>query len=264
MNRLAGILSCALVSVVIASSVWAWEIDIDNKLGAATYGEKYSNLDSEWNAFYYEGLVAVGHYPSEGLIGGVDFGIGMTPSADEEWDLSNIKIQTNDLKFWQLENNAEIGYVLPFFVDKAPIAPIIGYGWSFTRFERTNFNILDLLISSETIREDVWVHHLDMGFRITFLTHRKDMRVHARAIYGLVLYSSAYNNGYDTTIEGDFGSFLVKGDLGVDYDITEHLTLNFSGFVGIQHLEGGTSGMIVWPENDLNTYGGKIGVTYKF
>jgi hypothetical protein len=206
----------------------------------------------------------LGHYPDEGFLGGIDFGMGFTPDANEDWEISNTLFQSNDMRFWELENNIELGYVIPVLADDIPIAPLIGYGWRFTRFERSNFNLANLTLSSESIEEDFWTHHLDTGLRLSFRTKDNDFRVTLKGIFGFILYSSAYNNAFDTTIEGGNGSFLVKVDLGVEYDVTEHISFTASGFTGIQHIEGSTKNNIVWPDNDLNTYGATIGMRYLF
>ena len=258
----AGLLFAGFLSV--ASYAYAWEINADSKLGVATYREEYGIIESDWLAFYSGGIISLGHYPEEGFIGGADFGMGFTPNADEDWEITGRPFQANDMRLWEMENNFELGYIIPVLIDKIPIAPLFGYGWRFTRFKRENFAIADMDISSESVEEDFWVHHLDAGLRFSYKTMNEKFKIDLRGIFGFILYSSAYNNAFDTTIEGGDGSFLIKIDLGVSYEMTEHLSLNVAGFTGIQHLEGSTSGNIVWPDNDLNTYGGKIGIKYIF
>ena len=82
----AGLLFAGFLSV--ASYAYAWEINADSKLGVATYREEYGIIESDWLAFYSGGIISLGHYPEEGFIGGADFGMGFTPNADEDWEIT--------------------------------------------------------------------------------------------------------------------------------------------------------------------------------
>ncbi|MFH1995668.1 MAG: hypothetical protein ABIJ27_01570 [Candidatus Omnitrophota bacterium] len=255
---------CAAAAVCAAVPSYALEVEMDNRLGVTTLTEEYGSVDSEWVAFFYKNLFSVGHYPDEGFIGGVNVGVAVTPDTNEDWKLSGENVATNDLRYWGIENSFEVGYVLPIFVDKTPFAPIMGYGWSFTRLKRSGFDIPGNTLSSESTEEDLWVHHVDAGFRLKHSTHNEKLKVNLRGIFGFIVAASSYNSANETKIDGGNGSFLIETDLKADYFVDENLIFNFGGFVGIQHLEGSTKNSIVWPDTDLNTYGGSIGLKYVF
>lgn len=64
----------------------------------------------------------------------------------------------------------------------------------------------------------------------------------------------------------DKGHFLVP-TLSFASEVTlaqARLKLLLGGFADLQHLKGGEQSNIIWPDNELNIYGGDIGVKYLF
>ncbi len=238
-----------------------WDIAFENKIGGTHYHEEYSTIDSKWNAFYYEGLISANYFKEKGLVGRVDLGIPVTASAEEQWDVSSVKYQTDDMKFWGMEGNIELGYAMPIIVDKMPFALLGGYGFNFTRFTRTNFIVLSKITSTAIVDEDYWVHHLDLGGKLVYNVSDK-LKVDLKSMFGFVVYNSAHNSVLGD-VNGD-GGYTIRTETNVNYKYSENLALSLGGFFTFQHLEGGTSGNLVWPDNDLYTYGGNIAVKYLF
>lgn len=237
------------------------DVALENKIGGVTYKEDYSNVDSDWNAFYYEGLLSVNYFKENSLIGRIDFGMPLASSSEETWRVSGAKYQTNDMKFWGMESNIELGYAMPVISDKMLAAMLGGYGFSFTRFTRTNFNVLNIITSTAIVDEDYWVHHIDIGGKLVYSVNEK-LKVDLKGIFGFVVYNSAHNSVLGD-VEGE-GGYLVKTETNIDYDIAENWALTLGGFFTLQHLEGDTKGNLTWPDNDLYTYGGNIGLKYTF
>jgi len=238
-----------------------WDVEFLNRIGGATYQEEYSTIDSDWSAFYYEGIIAVNYFQEKGLVGRFDLGFPVTASAEEQWNVSGTKYQTNDLKFWAIESNIELGYAMPIIVDKMPFSLLGGYGFNFMRFTRTNFNVLNIITSTAIVDEDYWVHHLDIGGKLDYKISDK-LKMDLKAMFGFVVYNSAHNSVLGD-VDGD-GGYVFRTESNIAYSLSKSWALILGGFFTLQHLEGGTSGNLVWPDNDLYTYGGNLSVKYKF
>lgn len=238
-----------------------WSVDLENKIGGAHYTESFDNVDSKWNAFYYKGILSANYFKEGSIVGRLDFAMPVTSSSEESWNVSGIKYQTNDMMFWGMESNIELGYAFPIVKEKLDLAPIGAYGFSFTRFTRTNFNILNIITSTAIVDEDYWVHHLDIGGKLVYKASDK-WTADLKGLYGFVVYDSAHNSEYGTLKGG--GGYIIKTELNVAYLFADNLAVSCGAFFDMQHLKGGTSGSIVWPDNDLYTYGGKLDLRYRF
>jgi len=137
----------------------------------------------------------------------------------------------------------------------------LGYGFGFDNFKRSNFNILDIITLRDTVSEKYYLHHADIGFMAKQKINDK-FNVSGAFSYGYIFYNQA-NNSILGSIKGK-GGYLFDVNLGVGYYLTDCLKLSLGGFVELQHLKGGTKDDVIWPDNDLNTYGGEAGVRYKF
>lgn len=258
------VMICAVLAMALtpcAASASDWNIELDNKIGAMTYQENESPIDSNCIAFYYEGIIAVDYFKEKGIIGRLDFGMPFTSVSEETWDVSGVRYQTNDLSFWGMESNIELGYSFPMVADKWSIAPLGAYGFSFTRFTRTNFNVLNVITSTAVVDEDYWVQHIDMGGKFFYNVNEK-LNFDIKGLFGFVVYDSAHNSVLGT-IEGG-GGYVVKAETNINYKIYNSLYIAGGAFFTTQYLKGGTSGNLIWPNNYLYTYGGKINIKYTF
>lgn len=141
------------------------------------------------------------------------------------------------------------------------LSPLVGYRWKFIRFTRSNFVIMRVITVTETIDEDYNIHSMDLGARINFKINDK-FNVFTKPVFGIVLFNEA-RNSIAGTIDGDNG-FLFNFDAGVNYAITENLIVEGAFKMELQRLNGGTSGDIIWPDSNLDSYGGTITIRYKF
>ena len=249
------LLSCGL-------NLYAWELTTEDLMGAAYYKEEESNIKSDWRAFYNETEFALSDYDNKRFEGEANIGFLAAVKSREKWDYFDSEYQTNDMSLWGLDLNTALGYALILNnTESAAIAPLVGYGYKFIRFTRSNFNILNIITITEIVDEDYQIHHLDGGFRLSCKTTER-LEFVGKAVFGWVFYNAAKNSALGT-VKGD-GGYILKFDAGLNYAATKHLTLGASFYSEFQHLDGGSSGIIIWPNNDLNVLGGKIVVKYVF
>jgi len=265
-----------VVTVLVSGQAFAqpaWNVSIDDSMGVAFYKENDtiagSTVKSDWKAFYNKTTIALSNYDGEGIEGEVRYGMFLTPNAKETWDVNSVRYQTNDMGFWGIDTGIDIGWGFSFegvsdFADEnldITLTPLVGYRWKFFRFSRTNFNVSNIITSAETVDEDYSIHCLDLGARIGLDLGEK-WEVFAKPIFGIVLYNSAKNSALGT-IKGD-GGFIFNMDTGVNYRLSENFVLGLMFTTEIQRLQGGTKDSIMWPDNSLDMYGGKISLTYEF
>jgi len=266
MKRVITVLGMVVITVMVlvagqAFAEPAWEVSIDDSMGVALYSENDSiagsDIKGDWKAFYNKTTISVSNYDGEGIEGEVRYGMFLTPKAEETWDINSVRYQTNDMSFWGIDTGFDIGWGFSFegvsdFAENnidITLTPLVGYRWKFFRFSRTNFNVLNIITSTETVDEDYNIHCLDLGGRIGIDLGEK-WEVFAKPIFGLVLYDSAKNSSLGT-IKGD-GGFLFNMDTGVNYKISENLVLGVMFTTEIQRLQGGTKDNIIWPDNSLD------------
>jgi len=268
MKSLRGLLFITAITMLLPSLCDAanWGVSFENKIGAATYSETYKPFELKGRAdtFYYEGVVAATYQRpkgEKGVVERIDFGMPVTPYGPEVWKVSGRRYQTDDMRFWGAKTNIEFGYAFPVLEDRLTITPIGRYGFNFTRFSRTNFTLLNILRSSIVVNENCWVHHLDLGARIT---HYASDRITFRfmGLFGFVVSDIAHNSVLGS-ITGD-GGYIAETDFNIDCRFTETMKATLGGFFGLQHLEGGESDTAIWPDNTLTTYGGMLSLTKQF
>ena len=139
--------------------------------------------------------------------------------------------------------------------------PFLGYGFRLIGFERTNFNILNIITSREVVTEKYYIHHIDAGLRLDKpLTEKWGISV--SGLLGYVFYNQADNSALGK-VDGS-GGYLVDGNINLSYSLTNSSRLIFGGFVEKEDLKGGEKGDIIWPDNDLDIYGANIGVKFIF
>lgn len=258
------LLAVMCVVSLVSLQAYAWEVAFDSFIGGASYEENEGVVDSDWSAFYNKNTVSLGDYDNEEIEGDVHFGMSVSATATETWNISGTEFQTNDMSFWGMDTGADIGWA--FSTDmgddaKITLTPLLGYRWKFIRFTRENFTILNTITIRETIDEDYNLHFLDLGGRVG-AEFGDQVEIFAKPIFGIGLYNGADNSELGT-IDGD-GGFLFNLDTGINYLASEDLVVALAFSCEIQRLTGGESGNIIWPDNSLVAYGATIGVKYRF
>lgn len=264
MKKLIALLVALVCSLSVAPQLYAWEISFDNYIGGAIYKESESSVESDWSAFYNKSTVKVADYDNKNVEGDLHFGMGVSATGEETWDINGVEFQRNDMRFWDIDTGIDLGWAFSFPVGEetnVTLTPLVGYRWRFIRFTRENFTILNVITIRETIDEDYNIHFLDVGGRFS-VTPGEKLEFFAKPVFGIVLYNSADNSELGT-IEGD-GGFAFSLDTGINYAIKENIILGLMFSCEIQRLTGGESGNVLWPDNSLDTYGGKISLSYRF
>jgi len=261
-NRIAVI--CALSILLFSRSLSAWEIKSDNKLGGMSIHQEADDRNGDWVGFFYEGLLSIGHDAEEGFIGNAEVGFPVSATSEEQWTNRGIEAQTNDLNYWGINTNFEIGYAFPTTLIgdlEIGVAPLVGYGFSFLKFERSGFDITTAMPGVAVVSEDYNYHHLDIGGKIYWFASDR-ITVNLKSMVGFIVYNSNYNSQLGDLTGGN--GFLVKTNAGIDYIISRNLIFNLDGFIEFHRLHGATSGNFTWLDTDLTTYGGKLGMKYIF
>lgn len=235
-----------------------WQFNIDNKLGAATYEEEESDIEGEWSNFYYRLDASLDNLRNLEVPFKLKAGLGyfLVPTDTETWYIKDIQFQTNDMDFWGLNPCLEAGYRFGTGLEQTlSLTPFVGYGYKHIKFKRTNFNILNLITSSEVVSETYSIHYLGLGCYLDYALNER------WGIFSRLAYNYVINNKADNSVLGKIdggGGYLTQADLGLEYRLNEQSSLALGGFVELQHLRGGETQTVIWPDNDLNSYGGLI------
>lgn len=256
------------VMICSASCSYAWEMSIDNYAGGALYQESDSatgtEVRSDWKAFVYKYNIAFSKYDNQNVQGEIFYGMAVTSKATETWNINGTEYQTNDMSFWGLDTGLAIGWAFPIKISEEvdiALTPLVGYRWKFERFTRSNFVILRRITITETVDEDYSIHTIDVGGRVNF-KFNEHVDFFIKPIFGIVFYNGARNSVLGT-IDGT-GGFLFDADAGISYSITENFIIGAAFRMELQRLDGGTKGNMIWPDNQLDMYGGTLTVKYKF
>lgn len=238
-----------------------WNVSADLKAGVANYEEKESTLKSSFKAFYPELALSAINKSDNDIETALRLSYGQSVTDKEKWKLSGIEYQTNDLYFQRLNLKASVGKILYSDLRDFKATPFLGYGFRFVNFSRTNFNVLNIITSRDIVTEKYYVHHIDVG--LGFEKQLTDQfNISGLGAYGYVFYNKAQNSALGG-IRGS-GGYIAEANLEVGYTLSEAWKLTFGGFGEWQHLKGGEKSDVLWPDNDLNIYGGKIGLKYSF
>ncbi|MFH1317416.1 MAG: autotransporter outer membrane beta-barrel domain-containing protein [Candidatus Omnitrophota bacterium] len=250
-----------------------WEVSADHYVGAAIYSERDTfegtNVESDCKSFYEKVTLNFGDYDKEGLECGVHYGMFFTAGATETWDIDSVQFQTNDMRFWGLDTSFDVGWAFPiegisdfcYNPINMVVTPFVGYRWKFIRFTRDDFNLMDAIVITETVDEDFYVNSIDVGGKLDFEIGDK-LNLFIKPILGMVIYNTAYNSVLGS-IDGS-GGLYFDGTVGLDYAITDDVTLGLSFRTELQRLQGGEKDGMIWPDNSLDTYGGNISIKYLF
>lgn len=238
------------------------DIKTDIKVGVANYKEEEQNIKSEYKAVYPEVLFSVTKPGESDVETSLELSFGQTLADVETWYISGEKYQTNDLDFSRVNIKGSVGKIL--YSDKyqnLQVIPFGGYGFRFIRFERTNFNILNVITSREVITEKYYLYHLNFGIKFDKKMNDK-FAILGLADFAYVFSNQAENSALGRVVGG--GGYLVDGDLNLQYSLNSSWKLSLGGFIELQNLKGGERGNVIWPDNKLNIYGGRIGIQYNF
>ena len=234
----------------------SWEINLDTELAGVSYEEEDADITSDWSTFYHRTSLNVANNDKENFEGEVEFGMFYTATDTENWDVGSLEYQTNDMYFWGLDAQVLGGWAINFEDTPFTVTPLGGYGYKFIRFSRTDFNILNIITSTEVVDEDFNIHHLDLGAKFDYELNEKT-NIFAKSLFGFVIYNEADNSSLGD-IEGD-GGYIIDTEIGLNYFYKDNMSLKLSGFINLQHLDGGDKDKVIWPDNDLNVYGANIG-----
>lgn len=237
-------------------------VDARGKGGVVSYKERYTDLSSYYKSAYSEGLVSAAAEVDKAVYAYVDFFGGTAFKDTEKWYFGGAEFQTNKMKFNRLGGNVRVGKV--FFSDiykDFKATPFVTYGYSYTDFKRSNFNILGAPLNIGAVNEQYYVHHVGGG--VTF-----DKKFNSRfGISGFGLYSYVFSNQAHNSalgkIDGDGGSF-TDAELDFNYYFTDNFRLKLGGFFELQELNGKNNNVVIWPDNKTMFYGGQIGLQTVF
>lgn len=237
-------------------------VDTRAKGGVVSYKERYPNLSSRYKYAYSEGLVSAAVEVDKAVYAYVDFFGGSAFKDTEKWYFAGNEFQTNKMKFYRLGTNVRVGKI--FFSDiytDFKATPFVTYGYRYTDFKRSDFNILGAPLNIGAVSEKYYVHHVGGG--VTF-----DKRFNRRfGISGFGLYSYVFYNQADNStfgkIDGDGGS-LTDAGLDFNYYFTDNFKLKLGGFFELQELNGKNNNVVIWPDNKTMFYGGQVGLQAVF
>jgi len=242
-----------------------WELTAELQGGGAEYEEHASSVDvdSKWNDFFGRVNLSLGNYDLERFEGGIKGSLFGTLEDTEKWYLNGSLYQNNDMYFTGGSFLAEAGIAIG---DKEKpgmliFTPLVGYGYNRNHFVRSNFVTSGTVSELGEVSEDYDVHYIDFGGKLNFVFNEK-MLVDLRASCGVVVDNEA-DNSLLGTVDGH-GGYIPKFDGKLKLVTGPDSSLNIGGFCEHQHLEGGTSGNVEWPDNDLLLWGFTLGATYKW
>ena len=244
-----------------------WRVTWEPSFGISAYeedtGSGSSRILSDWDAFIYGGRLGVDNHASseEGIRGRFSLDTFASATATETWTVGGAKYQTNDMDLWGISPGLEAGYA--FLLDdesQSQLIPSVGYEFRYLKFSRTNFNILNIITSRDVVTESYQIHLSWAGMRGI---HRlgSDWRLEGATLAGLVFDNAADNSSLGV-VDGHGGwIFRTEANLQRTW---ESWTLGLGGFFDHQRLEGGSKSGVIWPDNELDAYGGRAVLTYRW
>jgi hypothetical protein len=250
--------------ILISQLASAVEVKTDHKFGVASFYQEDGIVDSKWIGFFYEGLISIGHYDEEGLIGGAEIGFPVSARAEEEWIERGVEVQTNDMNLWGINTNFELGWAFPTIIVndlEIGFAPLVGYGLSYFKLKRSNEEITRRITGVAVVDESQIYHHLDIGAKLYWFAS-DTITVNLKSMVGFIVYNESDNSQLGTLTGGN--GYLVKMEGGIDYHATRDIVFNLDAFGEVRRIKGATSGNFTWLDTNFNTFGGKLGVKYIF
>ncbi len=244
-----------------------WQMTSDVEIGTLSYEEDASSVGvtSDLGSSYGKLNIEYGESNEEQLEAGIHISLFQSLEDEENWHLGGFGlIQTNDTDLWGVNASANLGwaFVIHDEIEESVIlTPYAGYGYRFWEFSRSNFNVLGTVVEVGEVSEDYNIHYLDFGSRLIWNVSRKTSFKVGWG-YGWVRFTEA-NNSELGKIEGE-GGRIIQWDVALSYLFSENVAA-FAGFgFESQNLDGGTSGNVIWPDNEAIFLGGKVGAVYRF
>jgi hypothetical protein len=254
--------------------------------GKVRYEEHFSTVDtdSDWDAWMTRGDLMTSLYlerDSGSDIGlEINFGVFRTTTEQENWHRDDtyslsgqtliITQQENDTDFNGWELKLAVGWL---YDPDGPrqVKHLIVYGHRIIDFDRKDFVLTGTLggapyksTNSTITGEEYTIDYL--GYNPHFVLGAKEKwSLSFNPSVAYVIRNEAYNDYYKISIDGK-GGIIASGEMLLGYQFTDEVT----GYIGAmgewQYLEGNTttaSGVNVeWPDNELFTYGGVIGLSF--
>lgn len=257
-------------SLAEEKSISLWDklnIIPEAEVGAVSYREEGAGLESDWDSTIFKVSLGMVNEDNKSWESEVKFGYFTALSGKETWKVEGIEYQRNDMDFWGWDFSWNLGYAfnIKYYTgssgeqENLTFTPFVGYGYRNIQFSRSNFNVLNLITITKTVDEDYDIHHLDLGLKVNRQL-RNNLNLSLGFLGGYVISNEADNSELGE-IKGD-GGYLIRGFIDLDYKISNVWKISI-GFVGEQQsLKGGESGLIIWPDNKLESYSGFVKFTY--
>jgi hypothetical protein len=239
-----------------------WQVKADGTMACAIYREKESGLKSDFAAFYMEaGCTVIRTSPAD-IENTARLSYGFSGSGTEQWDVDGIEYQTNDLSLSRFSLDVSAGKILYSSRYKPlHVVPYVTYGFRYLEFERSDFNVLNLILIRDAVTEEYYIHLLGAGLKAEYtLNDRWSVGGWAQCSYPF--YSVADNSALGS-IRGT-GGLCIDGALQMHYRFSPAWRISGSGEVKYQGLYGGSHGDVIWPDNQLLVIGGNLAVKYTF
>ncbi|MFH0858734.1 MAG: hypothetical protein V1842_04265, partial [Candidatus Omnitrophota bacterium] len=230
--------------------------------GIAEYEEDEQGVTSEFESEYGQLTLTALNRNDNDVEKTVSVSMGTALEDGETWYVNSAKYQSNDLDFYKGDFLATIGKIL--YSDRYSglrAIPFVGYGFRYFKFERSNFNILNLITLREVVTEEYYLHHFDCGLKLENDLNDR-LQIQGMGGIGYVFYNQADNSSLGK-VDGS-GGYIIDAGLGLRYLMSDSWKLILAGFMERQYLNGGKKGNVIWPDNDLNIYGANIGMQYLF
>lgn len=231
------------------------------KMASANYKEKQDQVESNFHAFYPEGVLSISKKTRNDWEFAGDFSYGQTDTRTETWNVDGIQVQHNDLDFSRANGRVSLGKILHWDrIKPLKVTPFVNYGFRYIDFVRNHFDFLGIRTDTE-VTEKYYIHYAGGGLKLdTKLTNRLHLLGTGSCAY--VFYNRAHNSLLGN-IDGD-GGIIADGSLNMEYSINNLWKIVGGGFAEFQSLNGGTSSIAFWPDNTLNIFGGNLALRANF
>jgi len=236
-------------------------VDAAVRAAVAEYKEKEQGIESSFRAFYPELWLSAIYRTQNDFFGSLEGSFGRTLTEEEDWKSNGTYVHSNDLNFYFGTFRAQAGKgVIVQMLGDLHLAPFLGYGFNYMKFERSNNNVIGAF-SRNVANESYYTHHADAGLKLDKKFGEKFF-VSASGLYGYVFYNEA-DNGNLGWIKGK-GELITEANVNLKYFLTKQLKLLLGGFFDYQKLKGNTKDDVLWPNNELYVYGGQAGIELSY
>lgn len=182
----------------------------------------------------------------------------------EEWSLSGILDQINSLEYGWTRIDGFLGYPLSSFLN-----PYIGLRWSEARQERSDFvDPAGPPIPPLRVTETISSYHFLLGVRGNILT-KTDWTLSYGAEYLRPFSSEVENSALPGWQVSDADGYTLALHGQLEYLLSKKISLAVQLNGGRLHWDGSNwqpygGGLVKWPENDTDFWGGMIVIKKDF